>query len=200
MKMLESFLTRLALVSVLPIGLFLAGWWSSVGRMRDDQVIIPALCGLAWGILLDVALLRKQIAKPYEVNPWIIAFIFLFYSVCTLGFFMGVPVFNLVTGAALGLYVGRRLRHSGADRAGATRTINLASIFTAVVSAGVCSASAYWALRDPMDTASNLQGMLGIRSFEVTTWMVVALIAVGGPVLVYIQYRITKAAAAWAYK
>lgn len=65
--------------------------------------------------------------------------------------------------------------------------------------AAVCVASAYLALRDPMDTARNLEGMLGIRSFEVTPWAVAGLIAAGGPALIFVQHRLTKVAAELAY-
>ena len=199
MKALEMLISRLVVASVFPMLLFLAGWWASIGQVPDERIALGALAGLVAGVLVDVVCFRKQIAKPYEVSHRVLVLIFLFYSICTLGFFMGVPVFNLLFGAAAGFYAGRRLRYTGADRTEATRSIKLVSMLAAAVMAAVCFGSAYIALRDPTDTARNLQGMLSIRSFEVTPWAVGGLIAVGGPALILVQYVITKAGAEMAY-
>jgi hypothetical protein len=192
-------LIKLALAAVLPLSLFLGGWWGSIGRMPDDRVFVAALAGLALGVAIDAVLLRKWIARPFESRGWTLVAVFLFYSVCTLGFFMGVPVFNLLPGAAAGIYAGRRLVHSRLERAGAVAAIRRVSMLASASMALICAASAYLALLNPMDTARNLQGMLGIRSFQVTAGMVIAIIAIGGTALVFVQYHVTKIAAKVAY-
>jgi len=43
----------------------------------------------------------------------ILVMIYLFYSMCVFGFFMGVPIFNLAVGAIAGIFVGRKLYYKG---------------------------------------------------------------------------------------
>lgn len=89
--------------------------------MPDDRIFIAALSGLAAGVLVDLILFKEQIARPFEASRRVFVLAYLFYSICTFGFFMGVPAFNLLQGAAAGFYAGRRLRYNGSDRTEAPR-------------------------------------------------------------------------------
>jgi hypothetical protein len=180
--------------AVLPIVGLLAGWWGSVPLLPERYIPFAAAGGVLAGVLVDVLWLRRWVRRAYALDLRIWAAVYLFYSVCLLGFFMGVPVFHVALGVPAGLLIGGRLAREMAPPARVRRTIRRASAFTVAVLAVVCAASAAVALIDPY-TGSSLQGMLGLR-FEVTRAMIVAIVVVGGALLLVAQWWIT-ALSAW---
>lgn len=199
MSTIESALTALIIGPVVPIALFLLGWWTSFSVIPEGLVPVVCLVCLAIGGAIDIVFLRRWVRSAYSWNEKLLLAIFLFYSVCVFGFFMGVPVFNLAVGAVAGLFWGRTLSHLNANReqacAGAIKAARISALAIGLVSL----ASAYFATRDLADTARNLQGMLGLP-FTPTNQMVIALIGIGGPALITVQYWMTKKAALWAYR
>ncbi|NTU88741.1 MAG: hypothetical protein HGA54_02385 [Actinobacteria bacterium] len=185
--------------SVLPILLFLAGWWSSIGLVPEHLIFVFASIGFGLGIVIDIVFLRKWLKDIYSINPIVLVLVFLFYSICTLGFFMGVPLFNLIPGAIAGIYMGRRLPHTATNAQDGERIIKDTGMTTAIVMLMICACSAFLALKDPMDTALNLEGMFN-TSFSITTEMLIAVIVIGGIFLVTFQYWLTKRAALRAYE
>ncbi len=115
--------------------------------------------------------------------------IFIFYSVCTFGFFMGVPVPNLGLAVLAGIYIGRRLAHSTPNAEDQKRLTAESAGFTTLVFFFICAASAYFALRDPT-TGANLQGMFRLP-FVVTPGMVLTLILVGGAAVLALNWWLT---------
>ena len=89
------------------------------------------------------------------------------------------------------------MAHAGAAPEDVRRQAKQASAFTTGVLAVACTASATLALVDPY-TAANLEGMLGL-GFEVTRPMIVALIIVGGAVLLGMQWTLTGGVVHWAH-
>lgn len=150
------------------------------------------------GILFDVLFLKKWVKNVYNLDIRLLIFVYVFFSIVTLGLFMGVPVFNVVLGAIAGVYAGRRFRYLKADRGQFTKKVGKVSVFTSVVMFLICCFSACLALTDPY-TPENLQGMLGL-DFTVTKGMVVGLIFIGGVFLVLLQYWLTEKAAMIAFK
>jgi hypothetical protein len=106
------------------------------------------------------------------------------------GFFMGVPVFNILMGSVAGWYIGRRMsiHHNNCDTF--KRTLRNTSIFCLSVMTLICIASATIALTDN-STAANLEGMLNLN-FEVTQRMIIWIIIVGGLFLLISQYFLIK--------
>lgn len=199
MGKIEKNLTILIFGAVLPIFFFLAGWWGSIGRVSDDLIFSIAFIGLGMGIILDILFLKKWLVNVYGIDTKLLAVIYLFFSTCTFGFFMGVPVFNLLVGMMAGFFAGRKSYHKKENRFKAKANIREVSIFTAVVMLLTCISSAFFALRDTMDTARNLEGMLHLGAFSLTTSMLIGIIVIGGIVLVSVQYWLTKKAAIIAY-
>ena len=72
---------------VIPITLFLAGWWISLPFVRDNSVFVFALAGFVAGLIIDVAFVRQRIKTIHTWSPVILAAIYLFYAVCVFGFF-----------------------------------------------------------------------------------------------------------------
>lgn len=197
MRYVERLLLAIVIGAMPPIIGLLAGWWGAIAILPERNWMLGACTGLAAGLTLDIFFLRRAAERAHSAGLWIWAAVYLTYSVGTLGFFMGVPAFNLLLGIPAGLLIGGRLAHAGAAPEDARRQAKQASAFTTGVLAVACTASATLALADPY-TAANLEGMLGL-GFEVTRPMIVALIIVGGAVLLGAQWALTGGVVRWTY-
>ena len=186
---LEMILYKLLFWGVMPTILFLAGWWSSIGLQDNDAIFSIAMGGLGLGILIDALVLKHKLKSLETLSPWILMSVYVFYSIMVLGFFMGVPVFNLGLGLLAGRFMARVGLYKGYSKEKMNALIQSTALFTSLVLAGVCVISGWIALIDPLDTAFNLQGMLGL-GFEVTPMMVYALVGIGGIGLIALQYAI----------
>jgi hypothetical protein len=195
---LESIFIGVIIAPVLPILLFLAGWWTSLYFATERIVFIFALIGLIIGCIIDI-IIFKQIMKAYWWKQGLLAMIYLFYSIGFFGFFMGVPIFNLAVGALAGVFMGRRLYYSGITEERLKKASASFGLFSAFIMALVSIASAYFATKDITDTALNLQGMLKLQ-FIPTKQTIIVLIVVGGIGLVLTQYWISKKLTNWAYR
>lgn len=189
LQKIESIAIAVVLGAVPIIGCFLAGWWLSIPLAREDYTIFCALAGLLVGMLVNALFLRNWMKQACTLKTWVWTAVYVFYSVCIFGFFMGVPVFNVALGLPAGFFVGRGLAHSGAGTARMQRVASQAAIFTTSVLGLVCIASAWFALASP-STASDLQGMLGLP-FQVTPAMIIALILIGGAGILGMEWWIT---------
>ena len=186
---LERLFLNLVLGAILPITGFLAGWWGTYSFLTNAQVFMAAGAGLLLGLILDFIFMKKWIAAAWQSNLWIWMAVFLFYSICTFGFFMGVPVPNLGLAVLAGIYVGRRLANTSCREDDQKRLTAETAGFTTLVFFFICASSAYFALRDPT-TGANLQGMFRLP-FEVTLGMVIALIMVGGAAVLALNWWLT---------
>jgi len=174
-----------------PIALMLAGWWGSLYFAPEATVKYFALGGLLAGLLLDMLFMRRWLRKAYSLPAGWFIVLYLFYSICVFGFFMGVPAMNLLLGIIGGYYVGMCLRQAGKDKAQVERAARRAGLFTAGVLAAVCTASWVIAYLDPW-TASNINGMFNL-SKEISRENILLLSAFAGIVLVAIEYFLTRA-------
>ena len=195
---LERSILGLILAPLMPLALLLGGWWLAYVLLPEAWIFLGALFGLLLGLLLDFPLLKKWIndADVLGIPFW--AVVFVFYSIGLFGFFMGVPVFNLVLALPAGFILGSRLASQHADEIKLRVVSRRVSEFTTLVLALICAASAMIALADPF-TEANLQGMLALP-FSVTRGMVIGLIAVGGVVLLLLNWLLTFASARFTYK
>ena len=67
------------------------------------------------------------------------------------------------------------------------KLIHSTALITTIILFGICLISAWIALKDPLDTALNLQGMFQL-GFTVTQNMVLGIVMFGGVVLLGLQY------------
>lgn len=186
--MIEKLISRMVFGAVLPVVFLLAGWWSSVPLIRDDSWI-AAIAGFSFvlGLALSIIIFKRWIKDVYSIDYRVTMLVYVFYSVCTFGFFMGVPVFNIIPGLFLGLYVGRRLQYMNAGSDETRHAVRKAVVFSTIVYSLFCILAAILALSDPY-TPGNLQGMLGIKSFQVTRSMICLLIIAGGTFSAALHY------------
>jgi hypothetical protein len=131
------------------------------------------------------------------MRTWVWQAVYLFYSVGMFGFFMGVPVFNVILALPAGVFVGRWLAHSGADSTHMQKVARQVAVFTACILGLVCIASGSIALANS-STASDLQRMLGLQ-FHVTRVMIVGIILGGGTMILALDWWLTIKSVERAY-
>ena len=175
---------------IYPIFLFLVGWWVSIPLVPENQIFIFALAGLALGVVIDVIFLKRALVFGYGLKIIIMVAIYLFYSAGIFGFFMGVPIFNVLLGIFAAIYIARRASLSKWDNARFRRNLDHTARFAVAVLLLICIESAYLALSDT-HTANNISGMLGLN-FEITTDVLWGIVIVGGLVLLGFQYWIVR--------
>jgi len=181
---------------IIPVVSFCGFWWSSFALGLD--VKCWSITGIIVGILIDVMFLGKLLPKFYYLGKLTLLTLYAAYSIGIFGFFMGVPVFNMVPGVLAGIYVGRKMRITGQSQDVFREEMRKAARFSFVVLLIACFSSAYIALQDPF-TGENLRGMLGV-SFEVTNTHIWLLIILGGTSLLLIQYFLVMTAGRIAYE
>ena len=175
---------------VLPLfGFEAAVWFAFVNGAAEKTIFHSALLGFSVGLV--VSLLIRFILKPdiYKFPIWILILVYIFYNICIFGFFMGVPVFNLATGALAGYYWSKRISNRN-ELNNSRRDIRRISIFTASVTGLVCLSSAIIALLSK-STTEDLKGMFHLN-FDITRPLLVSLIIIGGSMLVALQYYLTR--------
>lgn len=177
--------------AVIPIFTFLVFWWSSLLFINNDRVVmIIAISGLLFGLLITFLIKRFRGINFFKMTPEVLIGIYIFYSVCFFWFFMGVPIFHPILGIIAGYYWGRRLIFKQANSETFQREIRKVSMFTSLIISFVCLLSATISLID-LYTVSNLKGMLNL-SFDITPPILVGLIIIGGIFLIGFQYWLTK--------
>ena len=187
---LEMILYKIIFWGVLPTILFLAGWWSSIGLKDNQEIFSIALAGIGLGILIDVLLLKPWLRSLETLSNGILISVYVFYSIMVLGFFMGVPLFNVGLGILAGRFIARVGLYKGLSKVQMDKLIHSTARITTIILFGICLISAWIALKDPMDTAINLQGMFQL-GFTVTESMVLGSVVFGGILLLIVQYILT---------
>ncbi len=183
---LERFALALILAPLVPLAGLLGFWWVSYALLPEKWISFFAISGLLLGFLADVLILKQLISRAYEMRTlfWIV--IFLFYTVGVFGFFMGMPVFNAALAVPAGFIIGGKLAHETADRSRVNGAALRTCIFTTVILAFICAASAVLALNESTLPA-QLEGMLFLP-FTVTWGMIWGIILIGGAGLLAVNW------------
>ncbi|MCE5258303.1 MAG: hypothetical protein LLG44_04485 [Chloroflexi bacterium] len=188
----------LVFAPVLPILLFLAGWWGSLPLAPENRIVVFCLLGLALGIAADFLFLKKLLARGYQQPLWLLAGVYGFYMIGLFGFQMGVPLLNVLPGLVAGFYAGRQALLAGWDEPTQRLRLRQVTRFSLAVLAVICAVSAWLALSDPT-TGRNLQGMLGLEQ-EVTRPMLWGIILIGGALLLVLQVILVRLGARLAHR
>ncbi len=112
---LERFALGLILAPLAPLAGLMVFWWSAYAILPEAWIPLVTITGLLAGILADVFLLKKLLDRRLSLLFWVA--VFLFYSIGTFGFFMGVPVINAILAIPAGFVIGSRLAAENADTA-----------------------------------------------------------------------------------
>jgi multisubunit Na+/H+ antiporter MnhE subunit len=192
----DNIFAGMVLGFIIPVVSFCGFWWSGFALGLD--VKCWSITGIIVGILIDVMFLGKLLPKFYCLSKITLLALYAAYSICIFGFFMGVPMFNMVLGVLAGIYIGRKMRQTGQSQDVFRQEMRKAARFSFVVLLIVCFCSAYIALLDPF-TGASLRGMLNL-SFEVTRTHIWLLIVFGGAGLLLLQHVLLMTAGRMAYE
>ena len=183
---------------IFPILCFLIGWWGGLPILPEETIRYTALAGLLVGVVIDILFLKKWIINAYRMDlKWLVV-LYLFYSIGLFGFFMGVPIFNLLLGLFAGFYMGLRVADGKKPHDEAEEIFKKTAFFTSFVLVVVCITS-LWLVGTDSSTAANINGMLAL-SQPLTQQSIMTVSAVGGVVFVVLEFFITRGIARWAYK
>lgn len=194
----ETILLGAIFGGVFPILCFLIGWWGSIPFVTESTIKYYALGGLLVGIVIDILYLGRWLVNAYRLNLVWMAVIYLFYSIGLYGFFMGVPVFNFLMGLFAGYYMGLRTLEEQRAPAEAEQIFKRTGLFASSIMAIACCASIWLAATDAT-TVANINGMFALQQ-PLSQSNILLLSAVGGIVLVVLEFFITRAMARRAYR
>lgn len=151
-----------------------------------------ALWSLVPAIAFDAIYMKKWIKDAYQMSGVTLGVLYLFYSIVTLGMFMGMPIGSFSLGIAAGLYAARRMQLAQADEQIRKRYLKKTAIFSASVMALMCCLITLWAVAGQM---------IGYRietpwlSFTFTIPIFLVIVLTGGVAVVTLQYLVTLVAA-----
>jgi len=194
----DKLLLNVIYAPILPIALFLGTWWIGIIWIDDGRIFLWALAGLVIGVLVDLRLYRCWLKVNYRRHPVYTSMIYLFYSICTLGLFMGMPIFNIFLGIFTGSYAARKAIILGYSQEATNRLVANIALMTTILLAIMFVCSAAIALHDPY-TAANLRGMLGlpVNPSRKIIWLI---IIIGGSLGLLIQYLLVCSVGIWTLK
>jgi hypothetical protein len=163
-----------------------------IGFYEFEEKYIPYffIAGLVAGLVVDILLLKKLLNDLFDLPLWIIACTFILCNILIYGFFMGFPVFNLLTGIVAGYYSGRRIIAGNILTPRRENFIGKVLLFSVLVMIFICFSSAFLALSEKT-IGEELSGMLGL-SFVPGKGLIIAGIIAGGLVLIGLQYMLTR--------
>jgi len=201
----ESTVITLFLFLVCPLSCLIFAWWTpaslslfGVIPMSENVIISCALTGLALGIVVVVATRRQLVSIFYDLNRWIAAVLYLFWSAIALALFMGLPICNLVLGGCAGIYVGRKAYHHHISASTFKRVSRHVSLFTAIVVGIISIAMGILAVHD-QTTMQTILGLIGLEWLASTTARKIVLVIIAVPVMTVAQYSMTHKMAVWVY-
>lgn len=197
MKKFDRIFFGIIFGAIFPILLFLTGWWSTVRLVPENQIFIYALSGFAIGLVLDFFLLKRILFNLFNINGFLLAAIYIFYSICVIGFFMGVPVFNLFLGIPAGIYIAKKCANDKTGKEESAKRINRIARFTTYIIILIAILSALIALTDRY-TVSSINGMFGLE-YKITQSVLYYIVIFGGLAMIFVQYVITKYTASIVY-
>ena len=147
-----------------------------------------ALWSFIPAIAFDAAFMKRWIRGAYQMSGVTLCILYLFYSVVTLGMFMGLPIGSFTLGIAAGLYAARKMQLAQADEQVRRRYFKKTAVFSASVMVLMCCLIALWAI---------VGKMIGYRidSFTISAPIFFAIVLSGGAIAVTLQYFATLAAA-----
>ncbi|HPG38562.1 MAG TPA: hypothetical protein PLP19_03230 [bacterium] len=189
MPQLTKLLFTIILGAICPVSGFLIMCCCAFFILPEPYIAPAALFGLLCGILVDVFYLKRWVSNLYTLDMRVVMAIYFFYSVMMLGFFMGVPIFNILLAIPAGIYMGSRLSQTLVAPEEFGLLTRRTCIYTTAVLLLVCTTSGAIALIDPF-TLDFMQTLLPV-SFAIRQWMLASAIVIGGLLLLSLHWLIT---------
>ncbi len=184
LKKLDKLFSILIIETIFIILPFLTIWFSFY--LLKWNIAVGLILSLLITIVLNIFMLKKFINEFYNLNYFWLILIHLFLSIGIFGFFMGVPIFNIIPGILGGIYIGRQASIKNENIETFKHKLSLSNIYSLIVLIFICFCSTYIALSDKY-TAANIEGMLNLN-FHLTNSMLWIIIILGGLLLIILQY------------
>ena len=194
--------------AIVVVSLFLAGPPTALAvlvaagnllALPERTVMYLGCAGLAAGVVLAAALLRRGAAGVYTLGKALTVPIYLLWSLMATAVFMGLPIGLVAVGALAGLYVGRRSRHAAAPEEALARSARQVGLLTAAVTGLIALAMGVLAVGEQR-SMQGLLGLVGLAGLAATAAGRAVLVAVAVPALAAVQFGLTRRAALWAYR
>ena len=191
MKRFDKIISGLIIGSTFPLFLCLLSIviWFYLDK-SESRIPIYLTAGLLIGLIIDFKFLKGWINKRYDLPIWFMAAIYIIYNIFVYGFFMGLPVFNVLPGFFAGYYFGNRICFKNVESKKYSRIINQVSLFTGLIMTLICISSGFLALVDN-EAAGMIKEVLGF-GFEVTKSMVWGIVLLGGLTLILTNILLTR--------
>jgi hypothetical protein len=161
-----------------PIFLALAFWWTSISFLPEEYIKYCIIAGLLIGMLIDIFLYKQYLRN--KLTSYVLILAYIFYMICTFGFFMGVPAFNILICVPFSLYIYQFHKEY----------IGRFSVISTVFMLLICITSAVLALMSS-STINDLEGMLNLKGMLNYTILYV-IIGVGGLGLIIANFFLAK--------
>ncbi|MHC4084784.1 MAG: hypothetical protein ACYSWZ_04150 [Planctomycetota bacterium] len=192
LRLIETLALALFL-GLMPLVICLVGTVLFTGMVFGTEVLGPwTLWSLLPGIAVDIVFLKKWVMNAYQIKSKILAAIYIFYAVITIGMCMGIPIFHFVMCVAAGIYIARKVLCTGANEQIRNQAFKQMAVFCASVMVLICCLITLWAI---------VGGLIGekvetpLLTFTFTVPIFFAVVLTGGAALVLLQYWLTNAAA-----
>ncbi len=170
----------------IPLVLFLLVWWISNTFVNDLFALFFAIGGLLIGLWLNSELIMPF--QFYRIKKRILGIIYFFFSIVLLGFFMGIPVFNLLLGFLAGNYLSIRVISNYKIEHDINKDIKQGAVYTSLVLFIITTIALLIALSD---MESSMQMAHQILNIPLNASFFIFLIVAGGIIIIIIQYYIT---------
>lgn len=165
---------------------FLMFWWVSYLFFQNHMKVLIVL-GIICGMISEIFLLKRLSAAFYR-NLVLSTSVYLLYMLGIFGFFMGVPIFNIIPGVFAGIYIGRKAKMLGLNNEAFKKKLSRANFIVSGFLSFFMIGSSIIALRDKY-TAQNLKGMMHL-SHEINKSEIFGIIFIGGFFLLALQYML----------
>jgi MFS family permease len=170
----------------IPMALLLISWWISSTFMNDLKALLFAVGGLIIGLWLN-----KELVIPfqfYKIKKRVLAVIYVFFSINVLGYFMGIPVFNLLLGFLAGNYLSIRVMSNYKVEREITKNFKTGALYTSFILLLITLLAWFMAMSD---IDNSIQTANEVLKTSLSRDKFVLLITTGGILIVIIQYFIT---------
>lgn len=170
----------------IPLALFLLVWWVSNPFMNNLHSFLFALGGLLIGLWLN-----KELVLPYQfykIKKRILAIVYLFFSIAMLGYFIGIPAFNILLGFIAGNYLSIRVISNYKVEREINKNLRQGSAYTSLILFIITTVAFILAISD---IDHYTQWASQILNIPINKTFMVVLISAASIIIVISQYFIT---------
>ncbi len=170
----------------IPLALFLLAWWFS---HLFTSGWLAFLIGALWFFI--GLWLNSELVLPYQfyrIKKRFLVLIYLFFSIAMLGFFMGIPVFNLLLGVLAGNYLSIRVLYPYSSKTTIKKNLVQGAWFTALSLLGITLFAGIIAISDMENSLLLAQNLL---QTQLSKKLFLLLLTLGAVFLTLFQFVLT---------